>query len=243
MWKSASVASYALPPQDGTSNVVSPAQYTQPLNSVPVEGYFLAPESPSGGIVLDDQGNIVEEVQPIIQSDRQAFQVPSNSLPQAAGSNPNVGAINAGAIPSGMAPNFNTESPTLTNPTTGTVVVDNATPSRIGAQSFAMTGRGSSPFEIEVKSDPARGESIIVVTRGVRLSFAGASYQSNGGPTDLGAVSLEADRAVIWTTDVQKLMSGQASEIPIEVYLDGKRGVSTRLAQSLCRPHVLQRAS
>ncbi len=209
VWESKPAPAYTLPNTKADSQgFVQPAQYQQ-ADASTGDFIFAMPESPVGGIVLDDSGNIVETLPAAPQADRQVLQVPQDG--------------SSFVPPVGLAPEvvmpITTNGP---NPETGTVQVNEDRSSRIGAQSFMMTGRGSSPYQIEVKPDPVRGESIIVVTRGVRLSFSGAAYQSSSGVVDqLGAISLEADRAVIWTTDVQKLLSGDAREIPIEVYLDG----------------------
>ncbi len=48
---------------------------------------------------------------------------------------------------------------------------------------------------------PERGDSVITISRGIRLRFGDVSMATNGGVVDLGAVLIEADRAVIW--DIQ----------------------------------------
>ncbi|MFN8742472.1 MAG: organic solvent tolerance protein OstA [Pirellula sp.] len=94
---------------------------------------------------------------------------------------------------------------------------------RIGARTFAMSGRGSVEPLITSTNRPERGDSVITISRGIRLRFGDVSMTTNGGVVDLGAVLIEADRAVIWTSNLTKLLAegGRIDDLPVEVYIEG----------------------
>ncbi len=94
-------------------------------------------------------------------------------------------------------------------------------PPRIGAKTFAVTGRGGIEPELKTQNRPDRGDSVVTISRGMRLMFGGASVQTSSGPMDLGTVLIEADRAVIWTADLSRLMSQKIDDLPVEVYIEG----------------------
>jgi hypothetical protein len=94
-------------------------------------------------------------------------------------------------------------------------------PARIGAKTFEFSGRGEIDPQIETIPRSASGESVVAISRGIRLKFGGASVQTSSGPMDLGTVLIEADRALIWTGDFQRLIANQVEGTPIEVYLEG----------------------
>jgi len=110
-------------------------------------------------------------------------------------------------------------------PVLGPVALSSPTSSpgtqRIGARTFAVTGRGGIEPELKTQNRPDRGDSVITISRGMRLMFGGASVQTSSGPMDLGTVLIEADRAVIWTADLSRLMSQKIDDLPVEVYIEG----------------------
>jgi hypothetical protein len=93
-------------------------------------------------------------------------------------------------------------------------------PARVGAKTFEFSGRGDITPQLETTRS-ASGESVVAISRGIRLKFGGASVQTSTGPMDLGTVLIEADRALIWTGDFQRLIANQLDGTPIEVYLEG----------------------
>ena len=110
-------------------------------------------------------------------------------------------------------------------PVLGPVALSSPTSSpgtrRIGARTFAVTGRGGIEPELLTKNRPDRGDYVVTISRGMRLMFGGASVQTSSGPMDLGTVLIEADRAVIWTADLSRLMSQKIDDLPVEVYIEG----------------------
>ena len=110
-------------------------------------------------------------------------------------------------------------------PVLGPVAFSSAPPqavkSRIGAKTFRVTSRGGVEPEVEIKNRPDRGDSVATISRGFRLMFGGATMQTGSGQMDLGTVLIEADRAVIWTADSSRLMSGNVDDLPVEVYIEG----------------------
>lgn len=110
-------------------------------------------------------------------------------------------------------------------PVLGAVALSSPPPpvvnSRIGAKTFRLTSRGGVEPEVEIKNRPDRGESDVTISRGFRLMFGGATMLTNSGQMDLGTVLIEADRAVIWTADSSRLMSGKVDDLPVEVYIEG----------------------
>ena len=212
-------------PWSGSNNPndssVVPAQFVigeAPQNSLPMQS-FGSGNSPLGGIVLDNQGNIVEQVpaNPNNQQTQQSFQLPA---PNPRGNDANPLAV-PGQIPSTLGPAFGAVPSISPNPETGTVPLVDRPRRSIGADSFEYSGRGSAPTQVQSFPDPVRGETTFVITGGVRLRFAGAAIQGNSSSLDLGTVLLEADRVVIWTGDIQRLFSGNVQGLPIEVYLEG----------------------
>jgi hypothetical protein len=116
--------------------------------------------------------------------------------------------------------------PSVPAPTAAPTVMasPNATiPRRVGARTFAMSGRGGTEPLIQSTNRPDRGDAVITISRGIRLRFGDVSVATNGGVVDLGAVLIEADRAVIWTANLTRLMSqgGRIDDLPVEVYIEG----------------------
>ncbi len=200
----------------GPDGDIQPVQYTiGNREEADLQGSFTGGNSPLGGFVLDQQGNIVETIEAVPQNQR-VFQLPSPVQPGVPNNPPNPG-----SIPNSMGPAVGAVPNIVPNPVTGTVPTGDFPRPTIGAETFEFTGRGGSPPNVQTVIDAARGETVAVLSGGIRLRFSGTAYQSSSGAVDLGAVLLEADRAVIWTSDFQKLLSGNASGIPIEVYLEG----------------------
>ena len=92
---------------------------------------------------------------------------------------------------------------------------------RIGAKTFAVSGRGGSNPTLERTNRPDRGDSVVTIKGGIRLRFGGVEFQTNSGPFDAGTVLIEADNVVIWTPDADRLGSGKIDDLPIEVYIEG----------------------
>lgn len=110
-------------------------------------------------------------------------------------------------------------------PVLGPVALASPAPSssnqRIGARTFALSGRGLNKPQLSITNRPETGDSVITLKNGIRLMFGGASVQTNSGPMDLGTVLIEADNAVIWTPNVTRLMSEKMDDLPVEVYIEG----------------------
>lgn len=92
---------------------------------------------------------------------------------------------------------------------------------RIGARTFNFSGRGGIEPLVKLSTRPDRGDSVVTFSRGIRLMFGGAAVQTNSGNLELGTVLIEADRAVIWTSDVTRLTSQKIDDLPVEVYIEG----------------------
>lgn len=139
---------------------------------------------------------------------------------------------------SGIAPNENTDVRAFQLPAPGPVIVDNGpvpvpapvaamspTPrpggQRIGARTFQFSGRGGIEPQFQTVNRPDRGDSVVTISRGIRLMFGDVAVQSGDGVLDMGTVLIEADRAVIWTSDLSKLLSQKIDDLPVELYLEG----------------------
>jgi hypothetical protein len=92
---------------------------------------------------------------------------------------------------------------------------------RIGARTFAFSGRGGVEPQLQSISRPDRGDTVITISRGIRLMFGDAAVQTSGGLMDLGTILIEADRCVIWTSDMGRLLSKRIDDLPVELYLEG----------------------
>lgn len=92
---------------------------------------------------------------------------------------------------------------------------------RVGARTFKLTGRGGVDPLFETKSRPERGDSVITVSRGMRLMIGDAAVQTSGGLFDMGTILIEADRCVIWTSDMSRLLTQKIDDLPVELYLEG----------------------
>jgi hypothetical protein len=92
---------------------------------------------------------------------------------------------------------------------------------RVGARTFAFSGRGGVEPKLQFTSRPDRGDTVITITRGIRLMFGDAAIQTSGGLFDLGTILIEADRCVIWTSDMGRLLSRRIDDLPVELYLEG----------------------
>ena len=153
-----------------------------------------------GATVLDaGSPELFESIQSVPNSSSQPANVQAFQLP---------GQVDNGPVP--LLGPVALSSPTL-SPST----------QRIGARSFALSGRGMSKPDSKVTNRPDRGDSVITLKNGIRLKFEGAVVQTSSGPMDLGTVLIEADNAVIWTPNVTKLMSERMDDLPVEVYIEG----------------------
>jgi hypothetical protein len=92
---------------------------------------------------------------------------------------------------------------------------------KIGARTFMFTGRGGVEPKIQVNNRPERGDTVVTISRGIRLRFGDAAVQTSGGLFDVGTILIEADRCVIWTSDMSKLLSSRIDDLPVELYLEG----------------------
>lgn len=93
---------------------------------------------------------------------------------------------------------------------------------RIGAKTFKYTGRGNVDSQVQIQNRPDRGDSVVTITRGIRLMFEDVGVQTGNGTMSLGTVLIEADRAVIWTPNLMRLFSQKdIGDLPVELYIEG----------------------
>ena len=92
---------------------------------------------------------------------------------------------------------------------------------RVGARTFKFSGRGGIDPVFSANSRPERGDSVITISRGIRLMIGDVAVQTSGGSFDMGTVLIEADRCVVWTSDMNRLLSQKVDDLPIELYLEG----------------------
>lgn len=92
---------------------------------------------------------------------------------------------------------------------------------RVGAKTFKISGRSGIDPLYSAKSRPERGDSVITVSRGIRLMIGDVAVQTSGGLFDMGTVLIEADRCVVWTADLNRLLSQKIDDLPVELYLEG----------------------
>ncbi len=95
------------------------------------------------------------------------------------------------------------------------------TRSRLGAKTFTFSGRGGDKTVVQWEKQTERGDSVLTLKNGLRLEFGGVSVQTASGPMDVGTVLIEADNAVIWTADRNRLMSQKIDDLPVEIYIEG----------------------
>jgi hypothetical protein len=94
-----------------------------------------------------------------------------------------------------------------------------ATPVRQNTPFVDIHGRNGRPLQnSQFFNVPERGEGMYVINSGVQIIVQGFDQ--------LGTVSLDADRAVVWSpviniTDQSTIAAAQAGQGPLEVYLDG----------------------
>lgn len=96
-----------------------------------------------------------------------------------------------------------------------------AAPRPFGARRFDFSGRGGIEPRFEMMNRPERGDSVLTFSGGIRLRFQDTTVATAEGVLDMGTVLIEADRAVIWSANLQKLISGQVDDMPVEIYLEG----------------------
>lgn len=92
---------------------------------------------------------------------------------------------------------------------------------RIGAKEFVFSGRGGVEPQLQITPRPDRGDTVVTITRGIRLMFSDVAVQTSGGLFDMGTVLIEADRCIIWTSDMNRLLSRRIDDLPVELYLEG----------------------
>ncbi len=174
--------------------------------------------APLGGTVLD-AGTMPwnsENSVPSASGNRvEAFQPPSNLGPIPTGTSPFGTAAGPGPmiLDSGPAPlpaPLAMTSPDVRIPT-----------QRVGARTFAFSGRDGVEPQLQTTPRPDRGDTAITITRGIRLMFGDAAIQTSGGSFDLGTILIEADRCIIWTSDMGQLLSRRIDDLPVELYLEG----------------------
>lgn len=187
-------------------NSISPAQYTQvpqPQTLMPMElppPVSIQNQLGPSGTVLDSQmpmggivieGDVPETVKSEIVT---SLQPPSSIVPGTGNTSGNGG---------------------------GPVIVPSSPPQRIGAKTFEFSGRGGIDPQLITLPRPERGDSVVAISRGIRLKFGGTSVMTSSGQMDLGTVLIEADRALIWTSDFSKLISQSFDGQSVELYLEG----------------------
>lgn len=96
-----------------------------------------------------------------------------------------------------------------------------ASAQRIGAKEFVFSGRGGVEPQLQITPRPDRGDTVVTITRGIRLMFNDVAVQTSGGLFDMGTVLIEADRCILWTSDMNRLLSRRVDDLPIELYLEG----------------------
>ncbi len=92
---------------------------------------------------------------------------------------------------------------------------------RVGARTFKISGRSGIDPLYSAKSRPERGDSVVTISRGIRLMIGDVAVQTSGGLFDMGTVLIEADRCVVWTADLNRLLSQKIDDLPVELYLEG----------------------
>lgn len=149
--------------------------------------------------------------------------LPANALPAADGTPP-VRSVESFQLPPPAAPAV----PLIidSGPAPIAAPVAASTPNvksgqKIGARTFMFTGRGGVEPKIQINNRPERGDSVVTISRGIRLRFGDAAVQTSGGLFDVGTILIEADRCVIWTSDMNKLLSRRIDDLPVELYLEG----------------------
>lgn len=189
-----------LPPPP--SSLVSPAQFQQNASSppevlsTPVDSSQRLPletQSPYGGWEIGEQGELKGAAKP---SDGAT----GTTIPPQAGQTVSV-----------LQP---PSDPLLPGgPDGGT---------KVQAQSFQITGRSSLNPNIRFAPGQQPGRTAATVTGGLRIRIGGIQVtESDGSVTDWGSILLEADRAVLWTSDFSSIVSNGITNEPLEIYLEG----------------------
>ncbi|MCE3016583.1 MAG: organic solvent tolerance protein OstA [Pirellula sp.] len=216
-----------LPPSNTPSSGLS-----SPLNNDRNQPGLIIGNPSMGGTVLDagtmpwtDQNLPAPSSNPSAPESVQAFQlgVPSMGTPGigAPGTSVPMGNPAIGNPASGNAPPNAVLAPAPISTPLAMSGASPVTPRSVGAKTFQFVGRGGVEPKIEIINQPERGVSIVTISNGMRLRFGDASVATSDGVLDLGNVFIEADRAVIWTSDMTRLLSGNVSGLPVEVYVEG----------------------
>jgi hypothetical protein len=138
----------------------------------------------------------------------QSIQTPANTTPESVQAFQAPNAINIGPAP-------------VAAPVAMTPGLSLPPPQRISARTFQVQGRNGSDPQLSVQNRPDRGDSVVTISQGIRLMFENVAVQTGSGPMDMGTVLIEADRCVIWTPNVMKLMSQKIDDMPVEIYIEG----------------------
>lgn len=211
------------PPPPPTTNPTPPNALLPPPNSLlppatalPTTNSMQVGNSTLGGTVLDP-GSL-----PLFESIQAPPALTPPGLNGGQPNGPTVTPVESYQLP--VPPNSN--SSVIVGPAPLAAPVAASSPDvrskvRVGARTFKLTGRGGIDPLFETKSRPERGDSVITVSRGMRLMIGDAAVQTSGGLFDMGTILIEADRCVIWTSDMSRLLTQKIDDLPVELYLEG----------------------
>lgn len=210
-----------VPFSKGFPSGVMPVQYTEPVPS----------SLPTGGV---EEGWLADGW----PSDEnwQSFETPVPLDPPLASPIPGAPRLDSQTnVPALNPPQVNYQPPvngSSTLPPPPTVMADGATTGGSvfavagGTKTFEITGRGqTSPPEFQTLPRVETGEDVILARGGVTVLVRDVAVQipTVPGITQLGTVSISADRVVAWTPPLLNVFSGDAdlSQADGELYLEG----------------------
>lgn len=156
---------------------------------------------PSSGLEITPDGQFVQP--PLSNS----YTVPGRD---------NENALSQNSLTPGYQPEqIRNQIPIPVNPAGGTPG------SGLSARSVRITGRTSRDADIRfLPSGP--NQTIATISRGVRVEIGGVTaVASNGRVTEIGKVSIDADRAVLWTSSLNAIRENGIENEPLELYLEG----------------------
>ncbi|MCU0709651.1 MAG: organic solvent tolerance protein OstA [Pirellula sp.] len=190
----------------------APMQLPPTLGTMSTSGNETAPPPglPNRMVIGNEQmgGTILEGgAMPLPESRVEVLQPPSPSMPATPGT-PAPMVLNNGPAP--LPAPVALSSPDL-----------RPSAPRIGAKEFVFSGRGGVEPQLQITPRPDRGDTVVTITRGIRLMFSDVAVQTSGGLFDMGTVLIEADRCIIWTSDMNRLLSRRIDDLPVELYLEG----------------------
>jgi len=89
-----------------------------------------------------------------------------------------------------------------------------------------ISPRGSAADQVEARFDKARNEWVGTIDGGVNIVIEGLGTVDMGGtPMDVGTISIDADRAVFWTSDAGGVSLSGTSDLEegqsFEIYMEG----------------------